>query len=270
MKFDWTVHPHSRIAAIRSPVLKKMALVYRNIKRVRPRPVQKMRRRIDPYRRLVDDEYKRAVELAVLYSRHSGVLGEIAEFGTHGITAGYIADLLSHYRDNKTRLHMFDSFEGFPEAEAVEDKTALHVSTGAWGKGHAQSPISAKVIRRKLERRLQSDQVRIYAGWYSETLIDIPEGTLFGFLLMDCCLFISHYQALSHLLKNRMVLDGAIIMFSDFGANKSSPDFGARQAWEKVVNEYSIKYSQAGNYCWGGQKFVIHSYEDSGSTGYTE
>jgi len=80
-------------------------------------------------------------------------------------------------------------------------------------------------------------------------------------LLMDCCLFVSHYQVLDYLFKHKMISEGAIILFSDYNANKASLNFGSRKAWEKVVQQFSVIYSEFGTYCWGGQKFIVHSYQ---------
>ena len=103
--FDWNVYPNSRIAKIRSPFFQKIALLVRNM-----RFDQQLRRWLkvsltkNPYRRLVDDKYAEAVNLAVFYIRSADVAGDIGEFGTHGVTASVIAKQLAFYKSiNKTR-----------------------------------------------------------------------------------------------------------------------------------------------------------------------
>ena len=58
-----------------------------------------------------------------------------------------------------------------------------------------------------------------------------------------------------------MVSEGAIICFSDWNANRASPSFGSRKAWCDTLKKFDIDYSDGGAYCWGGKKFIIHSYK---------
>ena len=79
-------------------------------------------------------------------------------------------------------------------------------------------------------------------------------------LVMDCNLYESHITALNYLFKNKMISEGAIILFSDWNVNRASPDYSSRKAWGKIILEYSVNYSDNGIYCWGGKKFIVHSY----------
>lgn len=51
--------------------------------------------------------------------------GDIVEFGTlEGFTASIFAKLIDEYKLNSS-LHLFDSFEGFPEITSTVDLTQL-------------------------------------------------------------------------------------------------------------------------------------------------
>jgi len=79
-------------------------------------------------------------------------------------------------------------------------------------------------------------------------------------IVMDCNMYTSTFTALNYVFLNKMISEGAIILFSDWGVNRASPDFSSRKVWREMVLKYNINYSNSGTYSWGGQKFIIHSY----------
>lgn len=255
---DWNVYAESRISKINSPFLRTCALLIRNIADI-ILWIRGSYRNRDPYRSLVAEKYAETITLALSYVRLAAVSGDIAEFGTHGVTARIITKYLRFHR-LKIPLHLFDSFAGFPEPEFPEDLESCHVRDGVWRKGSSAGSISAGKLRQILEQDLPAEYIYIYKGYYKDTLSTIPEKTKFAMLLMDCCLYQSHWEVLYHLFAHEMVSEGAIILFSDWNANKASPIFGSRKAWQIALTKFNIVYSDAGRYCWGGQRFIIHSY----------
>ena len=57
--------------------------------------------------------------------------GDIAEFGSHGTTAGVICRKLAAFRSDLA-VHLFDSFEGFPCATKEGDIDSPHVIDNIW------------------------------------------------------------------------------------------------------------------------------------------
>ena len=49
-------------------------------------------------------------------------------------------------------------------------------------------------------------------------------------LVMDCNMYTSTFTALNNCFLNKMISEGALILFSDWGVNKASPDFSSRKA----------------------------------------
>tara|TARA_Y100000590_G_C15460216_1_gene916179 strand:+ start:25 stop:801 length:777 start_codon:yes stop_codon:yes gene_type:complete len=256
--FDWEVYPNSKISKINSPILRYFALLFRNLKNV-PSIFKNIKKLNNEYAKLVNDEYFKNIKLALIYIKSARVNGDIVEFGTHGVTAVIICKLLSHYK-SKLSIHMFDSFKGYPKAIAEEDINSPHIKTKVWQEGGAPAPISAAKLNKKLQKMIPSNQIKIYEGWFNETLKNIPEKTNFAMVLMDCNMYASSLAALDYLYSKRMISEGAIILFSDWNVNKASSDFSSRKVWKEMVSKYDIKYSNNGSYSWGGQKFIIHSY----------
>lgn len=164
--FDWNVYPNSRIAEIRSSFLRNSALLVRNIAQFNGQLGRWLKSSLtrNAYKKLVDDKYAEAVNLAVSYIRHADVAGDIGEFGTHGVTASVIAEQLAFYQNSKNirkTLHLFDSFEGFPQPEAAEDLGSYHVRAGVWRKGTSRGFIAPLRLKKKLERKLPPEQIYI-------------------------------------------------------------------------------------------------------------
>lgn len=224
------------------------------------RPLFRRKPKTTRYHLAVDRAYNEAIEMALYYVMSADVRGNIAEFGTHGDTAQVIAEFLSQHPRVKANLYLFDSFQGFPAPTARPDLECPHVLSGAWAKGTSRGNRTAADIAKIVGKWIPPDRFRIYGGWYEETLRQIAPMTQFSILLMDCCFYASHYHVLSHLFSNRLVSKGAMILFSDWSANRGSPDFGSRLAWSHVKRRFSIQSSDEGSYCWGGHKFIIHDY----------
>ena len=196
---------------------------------------------------------------AVQYTVHASVEGDIAEFGVQtGRTAAAITAAMKLVRASKN-AHFFDSFEGLPEATSKVDLENVHVKTGVWGKG-ALKGITPHLLRQKCSRFIADESIKIYRGWFSSTLTQIPAGTTFCMLHVDCDLYSSTFEVLEFMVKTRSLSPGAIILFDDWQCNQASNEHGERKAWRDLCGLYDIEYSDLGAYGWAGQKFIVHRY----------
>jgi hypothetical protein len=196
---------------------------------------------------------------AVQYTVHSAVPGDIAEFGCQsGRTATVISATMKLMRAKKT-LHLFDSFEGMPESVHEADKENEHVKSGVWGKGTLKA-ISPESLRRKCEKYLPSDLIKIHKGWFSESLPRLPQGTKFAMLHIDCDLYLSALDVLDFVFKSRALSDGAIILFDDWDCNRASNEHGERRAWREACEKYKVLATDSGGYGFAGHKFIVHRY----------
>jgi len=237
------------------PLIRKCVLLLRRLK-VLLNKVYKTQK----YTKLQNDEYNNAITLALIYTKHARVEGDIVEFGAHGVTAAVICKFLAYHK-SKRSIHTFDSFKGYPKATLAEDLNSYHIKTKVWKEGDGLAPISAAKLNKKLQKWIPSEQVKIYEGWFDKTVKTIPKKTKFAMVLMDCNMYESSFTALDYLCLNGMISEGAIILFSDWNVNRSSSDFSSRRVWKEVVSKFEINHSSFGSYSWGGQRFIIHSYK---------
>lgn len=224
------------------------------------KPMNLFKRKKNRYRLTVDRAYAEAIEMGLYYVMSAAVLGDIAEFGTHGTTAVVTAEFLSKHPKFKRNMALFDSFQGFPPPMAAPDIECPHVVSGAWAKGTSRGVSMVVDVHRMVLKWIPAERFRIYDGWYEDTLPQIPKNTTFSLLIMDCCFYLSHYQVLNYLFSNRMLAEGCMILFSDWNANRASWQYGSRKAWGEMTQRHAVNYEYAGNYAWGSQKFIVHGY----------
>lgn len=197
--------------------------------------------------------------MGVQYTVHSAVAGDIAEFGTQtGRTAKVLATAMQLYRADKS-LHLFDSFEGMPEAHDPADLDNEHVKLGVWGKGQLKGA-SPEQLRAWCGKRIQPDSIKIYKGWFSDTLPKIPAGQRFAMIHVDSDLYSSAYEVLEFMFKTKALTEGALVYFDDWDCNRASNSHGERKAWREITDLYKVSFDDMGGYAWAGHKFIIHSY----------
>jgi len=195
----------------------------------------------------------------VQYVTESSVDGDVAEFGCfRGRTAKVLSAGMKAMRSAKS-LHLFDSFEGLPPSTSKEDLENVHVKSGVWGPGTCWG-VSQERLKGICRRFLPEDRIKIYAGWYSQTLSKIPAETKFSLVHVDCDLYLSAFEVLDYLFKFKHLEEGAMLLFDDWDCNRASNNHGERKAWADVYGKYQIQSSDLGGYGWAGHKFIVHSY----------
>lgn len=252
MKFDWTVYPNSRISRIRFRPLQLILLLMRNMwvfaRRHRPR---------NDRDRLINLSYIDSVKISLTYIMCAEVDGSVSEFGCHGNLAKIIARWLAKYSPSRC-YHIFDSFEGYPAIESDVDLSSPHILSGTWYSGASSSQISAAKLAAKLSRI--HEHTYVHVGFFNKTLpaATINEG--FSLLILDCNLYSSHNDVLSHVFSRGLVNEGAMVMFADYNVNRASPEFSSRRAWREAVENFEVRFSDEGPYNWGGHRFIVHGY----------
>lgn len=134
-------------------------------------------------------------------------------------------------------FHGFDSFEGLPED---------------WDTG--KKKVKAEAFDRKGELPEVPDNVKLYKGWFNETLPSFLPNFCISFLHIDCDLYSSTEYALN--LLNDRIVPGTIIRFDELACwrtvfNEASPTGVQRVAyttWKdhewKALNEWLDKYDR--------------------------
>jgi len=201
----------------------------------------------------------KALTKAVYWHQLCGGVGDIAEFGTaSGVTSGFIAAAMAQGQEEPylcpirtTNLHLFDSFQGLPEII-----NPLDVQAG-WKQGMF-SGLSEDQLFDRISRFISEDQIKIYSGWFKDTMKQIPLDVKFSLIHIDCDLYESTMDVLDHLFKFNHLLDGCMVFFDDWNCGNASPLLGERRAWREITQKYKINFSDSGEYSCAGHKFIIH------------
>lgn len=138
------------------------------------------------------------------------VEGDIVECGVSIGHGALLFSLLGEYVGTRRTYYGFDSFEGFPDPVAKDEKTPI-TGRGFW----ANPPETVmKVLR---DGRLTDDfirgHIRLVKGWFNETLPSY-EGRI-ALLHLDCDLYDSYKIALETFYPK--VQPGGVIMFDEYG-----------------------------------------------------
>ncbi len=205
-----------------------------------------------------------ALLFAMEYVWGAAVEGDVVEFGTMtGRTANVLAAAMASFRHDG-ELHLFDSFEGMPEATSQLDKTSFHVKAGVWSAGTLKG-IGPSALRIKCRRHLADNRIFIHEGWFKDTIKKLPDGKKFGLIHVDSDLYQSTIDVLDPLFSRRMVSEGAALLFDDWNCNRASNQLGERRAWRELAEKYRVDFSDGGDYGWAGHRFTVHGYEVSTS-----
>ncbi len=192
------------------------------------------------------------------------VRGDVAEFGTmSGVTAQVLAMALQQMSvPNRPvkRLHLFDSFEGLPEATAEPDTGSPHVQSSDWRPGGCTG-ISAAQLAEGVGKFLPAERFSIHEGWFSDTVPGLPADTRLGLLHIDCDMYSSTMDVLEPCFAKGWVTRGAHLLFDDWNCNRADPRFGERKAWAELVERHGISYSSGGDYGAFAHKIIVHGYD---------
>lgn len=200
-----------------------------------------------------------ALTSAVDYITSSRVEGDILEFG---VGSGWTSAVLSRSMQHAARrkIHLFDSFQGLPEAESDVDRDSPMVKSGIWGRGTCDWGVTPELLKRMLRYEYPSVDVEIYQGWFTETMDRIPADTKVAFAHIDCDLYQSTLDVLNHLLSRRMLAKGAILLFDDWTCNQCDPDMGQQRAWREATEAFGVRFMDYGFYAHAGRRFIYHGH----------
>ncbi len=220
-------------------------------------------------KKMTSREVEKHLIIGVQYASVAEVEGDIAEFGTmSGATACIIANaLVAFSRKSKSlskKLYLFDSFEGTPVAESPVDKEHPFVVSGAWKPSSLMGLSEHQLIAKVHKVGLARDRIKVYGGWFCDTMSRLPDDTKFAMLHVDGDLYQSTMDVLEVCFSRGFIAEGAIILFDDWNLAAASPLLGERRAWLEIVKKYSIVYSDEGGYGWNAHKFIVHSYKVGG------
>lgn len=101
--------------------------------------------------------------------------------------------------------------------------------------------------------------VKIFEGFYKETLANIPPAQKYALVHLDCDLYSSTSEVLHALFRGHHLSEGAVLLFDDWQTNLASPEFGMKRAFSEAVEEYGVRYSTVGDYALVSHQIIFHS-----------
>lgn len=174
--------------------------------------------RILPYTMLTPNHLYQLMALL----RSVQVTGEFVECG---VFKGGSAALTAWVQKNK-QLYLYDSFEGFPEADKVDIRP---VSGSLFQKGRNKADVSDVRQACKL-LRIDPNRVHIHKGFFSKKVFKSAPQKI-AFLHLDVDLYESHMICLESLYP--LLVEGGILLLNDYpylpGARKAVHDYFAKK-----------------------------------------
>jgi O-methyltransferase len=208
-------------------------------------------------------EVETALSLGILWVYDSHIDGDIVEFGTAtGFSSQVISRAMSVAQTAlpRKKLHLFDSFEGFPEAISQVDRDSFEYRTGVWYAG-LMKKLTQDQLFEACAKIIGPESIVIHAGWFADTVPRLPPGQKFSLIHFDGDLYQSTIDAIGGLLQAGAISNGAVIFFDDWNCGQADPSFGERRAWRELIDRYQIKCSDWRAYSTMGRSFFIHDYQ---------
>jgi O-methyltransferase len=156
---------------------------------------------------------------------------------------GMMGAMAEAINDPTARFHLFDSFEGLPEAQPVDGKAALD-----WQKD-TQSPIYYNNCKADIEDAREAmalsgvTDYRIHPGWFENTLPGFRSETPISILRLDADWYASTMQCLEVLYPQ--VTAGGVIIVDDYftweGCAKAVHDYFANEGVTENVRQTAHK-----------------------------
>jgi O-methyltransferase len=215
-----------------------------------------------------------SIDIAIRFVCWNYVPGDYLEFGCYsGVTFSHayqmfqttrkeLIDRLSGkdkeiYQEAKPRFFAFDSFEGLPEAQEVDDNPYLPKH---WKK--SSFSMSQKQFEKTLHRKgISGDDVIIVKGWYNDTLTDDTKKQYnlrrASVVHIDCNYYESAILALNFITD--LINDGTVIVFDDYNFFRGSPKYGQRAAFlEWLSKNPHIKATELTTHDWQSAAFFLN------------
>ncbi len=208
--------------------------------------------------RLKDRAIEEAIMLSIQYIRDCGD-GDLAEFGVHNGRYATIACRELNLYSQRRNVHLFDSFKGYPPLETA-DRSAAQIVAGTFRPGPHHGQVSPDVLGRRLRGIYRGGDIKIYEGYFDDTLSSIPSTTRFSMIVVDGCLYSSIHSVLDYVFSHSHIGEGAILLFPGWNLGRASPDQMSRRAWSDAVAKFQIEFSDEGSYCGKGRRFIVHRY----------
>ncbi len=195
----------------------------------------------------------RALELSLKYLDARRVSGDVCEFGTLFGDIPLHADYLfsrKHSRAQRRPISIFDSFAGLPS-------DILKSENLAFNQGDLAN--SLENYLRRLKKYGIGDGVKVFPGWFQETLVNCQPEKRIALAWIDADLYSSTRTVLSFL--ESQLVDQSLVIVDDYWATKPSrggPGL-ALEEWTSKAADFTL--SPWRSFHWAGEIFVFNKSE---------
>lgn len=174
------------------------------------------------------------------YTKEIGLAGSTAECGVYN---GETAMFINKYWPN-SKLHLFDTFDGFSEEDILEDKHSFTAfSNGRFSKNPFKIGNPELLIEIIKERMLYPENIKIHKGYFPKSANGIED--TFCFVNLDMDLYRSQLEGL-RFFWDKMEKGGVILLHDYFhpelpGVKKAVDDFEkeiAKQLPKMPIGDY--------------------------------
>ncbi len=176
---------------------------------------------------------------------------DIYEFGV--LYGNTLTQILEGFRVCNKSIHSifgFDSFQGLPE-EDEKIKFFSDWKPGMFSAKEALQTNNIDYIYHVIYQRINIYGIPLFLipGWYKDLQDDLVITHGMGpaaYINIDCDLYISAYQALDFVFRNKLAIAGTIIRFDDYN---STPEFlgGESLAFKEISEKYNVKHDKFPN-----------------------
>lgn len=165
------------------------------------------------------------------------VEGCIVECGVwRGGMIGGIAELLGPDRE----YLLFDSFQGLPQAKAIDGPHALAWQADVSGPIYYNNCSAPVECAERAMRMSGARRFRIVEGWFADTLPGFIPSSAIALLRLDCDWYESTLLALNCLYRN--VTDAGLVVIDDYytwdGCSRAVHDFLSRSPSTRRIQQF--------------------------------
>lgn len=161
----------------------------------------------------------------------------LLEFGTAAGTSLAVFSELYDQFNLKKIFYGFDSFKGLPK-ELLDENNPDYWFEGAFIDGsveHLNNVLPFVIIK---------------DGWFEDTLNDDTLGEVktnpIGIFHIDCDIYTSSIQVLEWIVKNNLLVDGALIIYDDWGGHYDKGvgeyECGQGRAHKEICEKYRLNF----------------------------
>jgi O-methyltransferase len=157
-----------------------------------------------------------------------------------GVWRGGMSAAITEILPSDKWIHLFDSFEGLPEAKEIDGKEALNWQQDINSPNYYNNCSAEEQFVIEAMALANCTKYKTYRGWFEETLSDFPNEQI-GILRLDGDWYDSIMICLQHLYPK--VVNGGVVLLDDYytwdGCAKAVHDYLSQSKSPSRIYQYN-------------------------------